>query len=130
MVRLIIEIAALRRSLPPEEEGETTTAVQKGAWAREEIQQFLSDATQNQPARFRVLARQGGEIPRRKLIEELQSETGNSQIGGNQLVGVRAGITMRADSLSKEHLIVVSEKGQVYELHPDYINDVKCYFGL
>jgi len=129
LVRAIIEIAALRRSLPPEEEEETPTAVQKGAWAREEIHQFLSDSTQNQRALFRVLARQGGKIPRRKLIEELQSETGNAQIGGYQLAGARAGITMRADSLNKEPLIVVSE-GHVYELHPDYINDVKSYFGI
>jgi len=132
LVRVIIEIAALRRSLPAEEEEETPAAVGigKGAWAREEIHQFLADSTPNQRALFRVLARQGGKIPRRKLIEELQSETGNSQIGGMQLAGARAGITMRADSLGKEPLILVSERGHVYELHPDYINDVKSYFGI
>ncbi|MBO9327381.1 MAG: hypothetical protein J7463_19150, partial [Roseiflexus sp.] len=79
---------------------------------------------------FKVLARQGGKIPRRKLIEELQSETGNPQMRGMHLAGARAGITMRADSLSKEPLIVVSERGRVYELHPDYTNDVKSYFGI
>lgn len=130
LVRVIIEIAVLRRSLPAEEEDETPTTVGKGAWAREEIHQFLVDSTPNQRALFKVLARQGGKIPRRKLIEELQSETGNSQIGGMQLAGARAGITMRADSLGKEPLILVSERGHVYELHPDYISDVKSYFGI
>ena len=130
LVRVIIEIAALRRSLPLEEEEETATTSGKNAWAREEIHQFLSDSTHNQRALFKVLVKQGGKIPRRKLIEELQSETGNTQIGGMQLAGARAGITMRADSLSKEPLILVSERGHVYELHPDYINDVKSCFGI
>ncbi len=129
LVRVIIEIAALRRSLPAEEEEEAPSGG-KGAWAREEIHQFLGDSTPNQRALFRVLARHGGKIPRRKLIEELQSETGNSQIGGMQLAGARGGITMRADSLGKEPLILASERGHVYELHPDYINDVKSYFGI
>lgn len=130
LVRVIMEIAALRRSLPAEEEEETPTVEGKGAWAREEIHQFLSDSTPNQRALFKVLAKQGGRIPRRKLIEELQAETGNTQVGGLQLAGARAGITMRADSLGKEPLILVSERGRVYELHPDYINDVKSYFGI
>lgn len=130
LVRVIIEIAALRRSLPAEEEEETPTAAEKGAWSREEIHRFLSSSTPNQRALFKVLARQGGKIPRRKLIEELQSETGNPQMRGMHLAGARAGITMRADSLSKEPLIVVSERGRVYELHPDYTNDVKSYFGI
>jgi len=128
LVRVIIEIAALRQSLPTEEEEETSTVSRKNAWAKEEIHQFLSDSTPNQRALFRVLVKQGGKIPRRKLIEELQNETGNAQIGGLQLAGTRAGITMRTDSLGKEPLILVSERGRVYELHPDYINDVKSYF--
>lgn len=131
LVRVIIEIAALRRSLSSEEEEEEDSTVSgRNAWAREEIHQFLSDSTQNQRALFKVLAMQGGKIPRRKLIEELQSETGNDQIGGMQLAGARAGITMRTDSLGKEPLILVSQRGRVYELHPDYINDVKSYFGV
>ncbi len=127
LVRVIIEIASLRRSLPSEEE-EEAPAGGKGAWTTEEIHQFLVDSTPNQRALFKVLARHGGKIPRRKLIEEIQSETGNSQIRGLQLAGARAGITMRADSLGKEPLILASERGHVYELHPDYINDVKSYF--
>jgi hypothetical protein len=79
---------------------------------------------------FKVLTKQEGKIPRRKLIEELQSETGKAQLGGMQLAGARAGITMRADGLDKDHLILASERGRVYELHPDYINDVKSYFGI
>lgn len=131
LVRVIIEIAALRRSLPSEEEETPTTAgPEKDAWAREEIHQFLSDSTPNQRALFKVLARQGGKIPRRRLIEELQAETGNAQVAGLQLAGARAGITMRADSLGKEPLILVSERGRVYELHADYLNDVKSYFGI
>ena len=130
LVRVIIEIAALRRSLPSEEEEETPTIAGQGAWTREEIHQFLSDSTPTQRALFKVLARQGGKISRRKLIEELQAETGNAQITGLQLAGARGGITMRADRLGKEPLILVSERGHVYELHPDYINDVKSYFGI
>jgi len=130
LVRVIIEIAALRRSLPMEEEEETPAVERRGAWAREEIHQFLSDSTPNQRALFKVLAKQGGRIPRRKLVEELQAETGNPQVGGLQLAGAQAGITMRADSLGKESLILRSERGRVYELHPDYINDVKSYFGI
>lgn len=132
LVRVIIEIAALRRSLPDEDdrEQETPPTLGKSAWAGKEIHQFLSSSTQNQRALFKVLAKQGGKIPRRKLIEELQVETGNAQVGGLQLAGARAGITMRGDSLGKEPLILVSENGRVYELDPDYINDVKSYFEI
>jgi len=131
LVRVIIEIAALRQSLPPEEEEEEGPRVSgRNAWAREEIHQFLLDSTPNQRALFNVLAKQEGKIPRRKLIEELQREAANDRIGGMQLAGARAGITMRTDGLGKEPLIRVSQRGRVYELHPDYTNDVKSYFGI
>ncbi len=81
LVRVIIEIAALRRSLPAEEE-EEAPAAGKGSWAREEIHQFLVGSTPNQRALFKVLAMQDGIIPPGKPIREFPSETGNSQIGG------------------------------------------------
>lgn len=83
LVRVMIEIAALRRSLPAEEEEENPTPSGKNAWARKEIHQFLSDSTQSQRGLFEVLVKQGAKIPCRKLIEEFQSETGNAQIGGD-----------------------------------------------
>lgn len=128
LVRVIIEIATLRRSLPAEEE-ESVPFNSAGVWTRDEIHQFLVDLTSNQRALFKVLSRQSDKISRRKLIEELQMETDDSQFSGMQLAGARAGITMRIEALGKEPLIRAPDRGRYYELHPDYANDIRGYFG-
>lgn len=131
LINVIMEVAALSSSLSAEDtEEEFPVTTGRSAWTRDELHRFLGGSTKNQLALFKVLVRLENKIRRKKLIEELQAETGDTELGGMQIAGARAGITMRTDKLNKEALILQTERGKMYELNPDYTGDVKSYFGI